>query len=225
MKKPHIIVHMMMALDGRIDCGMTAQLAGNAEYYATLAALDAPSRVTGSTTAASELAAGAAKASAPDPIGKEAFAKHQTAPAYSIIADSHGKTNWNAESNSSYPHLILTSTTVSRAYLADLDRKHISWIATGTDHVDLKRAMTLLATEFGVDRLAVVGGGTINGGFLAAGLVDELSVVIGPGVDGRTGQPALFDGLVKGSRPLALTLKAVKAYPDDAVWLRYTVNH
>lgn len=28
MNKPYIIVHMMTSVDGRIDCGMTAQLAG-----------------------------------------------------------------------------------------------------------------------------------------------------------------------------------------------------
>ena len=28
-KKPYIICHMMTSVDGRIDCGMTAQLDGN----------------------------------------------------------------------------------------------------------------------------------------------------------------------------------------------------
>lgn len=28
MKRPHIICHMMMAVDGRIDCGMTAAFDG-----------------------------------------------------------------------------------------------------------------------------------------------------------------------------------------------------
>lgn len=33
MNKPYIIVHMMTSVDGRIDCGMTAQLAGEPEYF------------------------------------------------------------------------------------------------------------------------------------------------------------------------------------------------
>lgn len=36
MSKPYIIVHMMSSIDWRIDCAMTAQLAGDSEYYSTL---------------------------------------------------------------------------------------------------------------------------------------------------------------------------------------------
>ena len=28
MKKPYMICHMMMSIDGRIDCGMTVKIAG-----------------------------------------------------------------------------------------------------------------------------------------------------------------------------------------------------
>lgn len=112
---------------------------------------------------------------------------------------------------------------MAQAYLDYLNEKGISWIAAGKKEVDLKQAMTVLNQEFGVKRLAVVGGGTINGGFLKAGLVDEVSVVIGPGVDGRRQQPTLFMGLDSDSS-LPLQLKAVKSYADGAVWLRYLVK-
>ena len=36
MKKPYMICHMMMSIDGRIDCGMTVKIAGSNEYYETL---------------------------------------------------------------------------------------------------------------------------------------------------------------------------------------------
>lgn len=51
MTKPYIVCHMMMSVDGRIDCGMTVKLAGNSEYYATLAALDVPTTLSGRRTA------------------------------------------------------------------------------------------------------------------------------------------------------------------------------
>lgn len=84
--------------------------------------------------------------------------------------------------------------------------------------------MDILATEFGIKRLAIVGGGKINGGFLNAGLVDEVSILIGPGIDGRTGQPSLFDGRPGNRQPVALQLKDVKSYEDGAVWLRYLIK-
>ena len=84
--------------------------------------------------------------------------------------------------------------------------------------------MEILADEFNIDRLAIVGGGKINGSFLEAGLIDEISILIGAGADGRTGQPSLFDGRPESSRPIALQLKDVESYEDGAVWLRYLVK-
>ncbi|WP_295731191.1 dihydrofolate reductase family protein [uncultured Limosilactobacillus sp.] len=225
MSKPYIIVHMMESIDGRIDCGMTAQLAGNTEYYATLAAIDAPTRVSGRVTAATELSDGSQfipqnKAK----IGHTAFTKNTTADQYNIVVDTQGRIRWGAENNFNFPHLIITSEEVTKEYLDDLNRQGISWIATGKGRIDLKRAMDILATKFGINRLAVVGGGRINGGFLRAGLVDEISILIGPGIDGRSDQPSLFDGLPMRDTPHALKLKNVKSYDDGAVWLRYLVQ-
>ncbi len=84
--------------------------------------------------------------------------------------------------------------------------------------------MEILADEFNINRLAIVGGGKINGGFLEAGLVGEISILIGAGADGRTGQPSLFDSRPKNSNPIALQLKDVESYEDGAVWLRYLVK-
>lgn len=56
---------------------------------------------------------------------------------------------------------------VSRDYLAYLGGLHISWIACGKERVDLARACEILASAFGVERMAVVGGGHINAAFPA----------------------------------------------------------
>ena len=58
MNKPSIIVHMMTPVDGRIDCEMTAQLAGEPEYYSTLDSLNVPTRISGRVTAETELTRG-----------------------------------------------------------------------------------------------------------------------------------------------------------------------
>ena len=51
MNKPYIVCHMMTSVDGRIDCAMTEHLPGVQEYYNTLDALDAPTRISGRVTA------------------------------------------------------------------------------------------------------------------------------------------------------------------------------
>ena len=88
----------------------------------------------------------------------------------------------------------------------------------------MKRACKILAAEFDVKRAAAVGGGHINAGFLAAGLLDEVSILIGAGIDGRGGMQSVFDGLPmeRGVTPLKLT--SVQQYGSGAVWLRYNVE-
>ncbi len=214
MIKPYIVCHMMTSVDGRIDCAMTEHLPGVQEYYDTLDALDAPTRISGRVT----------EAKTAEALGKEAFSKAADAEGYEIVVDTHGTLLWGESAEDERPLLILTSERVSKEYLAYLNGKHISWIACGKEHVDLKRACEILAAEFDVKRAAAVGGGHINAGFLAAGLLDEVSILIGAGIDGRGGMQSVFDGLPmeRGVTPLKLT--SVRQYGSGAVWLRYNVE-
>ncbi len=225
MNKPYIICHMMTAVDGRIDCAMTEHLPGVQEYYETLDALDAPTRVSGRVTAELEMAQpGIFQSDDHTTLGKEAFSKAEDAPGYEVVVDTRGTLLWEAPEEGERPLLILTSEQVSPAYLAYLDSKHISWIACGEERVDLPRACEILNREFGVARMAVVGGGHINAGFLAAGLLDEVSILMGAGIDGRGGMTAVFDGLPMDRPVTPLKLTSVQAFDSGAVWLRYAVR-
>ena len=222
MKKPYIVCHMMTSVDGRIDCAMTEHLPGVQEYYETLDALHAPTRVSGRVTAQLEMALpGSFQSKTVTPLGKEAFSKAADADGYEVVVDTRGTLLWDGAEDER-PLLILTSEQVSREYLAYLDSRHISWIACGKEHVDLPRACEILAQDFGVERMAVVGGGHINAGFLAAGLLDEVSILIGAGIDGRGGMSAVFDGLPMDRGVTPLSLASVQQYGSGAVWLRYT---
>ena len=224
MKKPYIVCHMMTSLDGRIDCAMTEQLPGVQEYYQTLEALNVPTTVTGRVTAELEMALpGDFQAKDSTPLGKEAFSKKNDAPGYEVVADTHGKLLWADAGQEEKPLLILTSQRVPREYLTYLDDRNISWIAAGKERIDLARAAELLATEFGVKRMAIVGGSAINTSFLNAGLLDEVSILIGAGIDGRGGMPAVFDNLPAAHPVSPLGLIDAQKFDSGAVWLRYSV--
>lgn len=90
------------------------------------------------------------------------------------------------------PYLIVTSEKVSKEYLDYLDRQNISWIACVKEHVDLVRATEILAEQFGVERMSIVGGPKINTAFLEAGLLDEISLLSGAGIDGRCVAVAMY---------------------------------
>ena len=65
----------------------------------------------------------------------------------------------------------------------------------------------------------------MNAGFLDAGLLDEISVMTAPGIDGRTGQPALFDGRTDSPTflPLGLTCQSCQVLDTGVIWARYAL--
>ncbi|MFR6086327.1 MAG: hypothetical protein ACLUIX_03215 [Oscillospiraceae bacterium] len=97
MNKPYIVCHMMASVDGRIDCAMTEQLPGVQEYYATLDALEAPTRVSGRVTAELEMARpGAFQSEHHTPLGRTAFSKAAEAEGYEVVVDTHGTLLWDS---------------------------------------------------------------------------------------------------------------------------------
>lgn len=222
MKKPYIICHMMTSVDGRIDCAMTSQLPGVSDYYSTLNALNTPTTVSGRVTAELEMAEpGVFIAKDNTALNKESYSKKANAKGYEIIVDTHGKLLWNNASGMEKPYLIITSEQVSKEYLNYLDEQNISWIACGKEKIDLARACKILADNFGVKRMSIVGGPAINTAFLNAGLLDEISILIGAGIDGRMEMPSVFDGRDMNYPLTHLTLSDVEKFDSGAVWLRY----
>ena len=55
--------------------------------------------------------------------------------------------------------------------------------------------------------------------------VDEVSLLIGPAIDGREGMTAVFDGRRKDREPVHMLLKDIQKFEDGAVWLRYEVKN
>ena len=225
MKRPYIVCHMMQSVDGRIACDMVDKISGD-EYYDALESLDCASHVEGKHSYQIHYCGFEEfKPQCSGSVDKERWYKASETNAYTISVDTTGVLLWDTTDNIN--RLCIVSEKTSPEYLAYLEQKGISYIATGKNGVDLPRAMEILREEFGVERLSVLGGGKINGAFLSAGLIDELSAMIAPGIDGRIGQPALFDGISDSQNflPVNLTLKDVKALPNGVIWARYEVKN
>lgn len=224
--RPYIIVHMMASVDGRIDCDMTEQIDPSDSYYDALDKLACPTQLMGRVTMQMHYADSEPfMAEDKTPIGHEAFHMAVRAEGYTIAMDSMGKLKWSDTEYDGRPLLVITSESCPKAYLDCLSLRNISWIAAGSgQRADLVKAMDILSRDFGVGRLAVTGGGHINGAFLEAGLIDEVSVMIGAGIDGRSGMSAVFDGIDDPGRPATiLNLKSVDRVTENTVWLRYTL--
>lgn len=227
MKKPYIISHMMESVDGRIDCAMTEQIDSSDSYYDALKDLDCPSQLMGRVTMQMHYAENQMyHVNDISPIGRPSLHK-ATEPSgcYTIALDTRGKLCWKSNLCDGKPLLVITSEACPGANLRALERQNISWIAVGKESIDLERAMDVLYTDFGVRRLAVTGGGHVNGSFLEKGLIDEVSIMIAPGIDGRSGMTAVFDGISPDHNgPTKLRLEKLEQLHDGIVWLRYKVQ-
>jgi riboflavin biosynthesis pyrimidine reductase len=63
-----------------------------------------------------------------------------------------------------------------------------------------------------------------NQGFLQADLIDEVSLLVVPGIDGRHHIPAVFDGASPSrNTAIPLKLKSIERRQNDALWIRYEV--
>lgn len=224
MKKPYIVCYMMTSVDGRIDCDMVGQLAGVEDYYPLLDELGLQSAISGKITAQLELAEpGKFVPKNNSPLGKDIVSKKtDSINGYTIVVDTKGTLLWKHESQYNKPHILITSKQVSQEYLSYLDEKNISYIVTGDSRIDLAAACKVLCESFGIERLGVVGGPAINTAFLDAGLLDEIIVLIGAGIDGRASFPPIFNREdTAHTSPTPLELVEAKTYNSGAVFIRY----
>lgn len=213
---------MIASVDGRIDCDMTEQIEGGDEYYEALESLNCPSMLMGRVTMQMHYAlAEPFVASDTTPIGCEKWHIACASGAYCVGIDTHGRLQWGEREFDGQALLVITDEECPKAYHDRLTEQGISWIATGRRGINLVRAMEILREEFGVERLAVTGGGHINGSLLEAGLIDQISFMLAPGIDGREGMVSVFDGIADKSRSATkLHLESVQQM-GETIWARY----
>lgn len=114
---------------------------------------------------------------------------------------------------------LLASEAASEGSLNQMQSLGARVITAGDNRVDLAVAFEQLDAA-GVDQLLVEGGGEIIFSLFESGLVDELSVFVGPLVIGGRGAPTLADGEGFVSDFPELVLTDVRRVDDGAV-LRY----
>ena len=229
--RPRIICHMAASVDGRIVVdGWPASTAAavRREYELVHASYDSDGWICGRVTmepfagglrpeteVTRERASGAAREDFRAPGDFDSFA---------FAVDPSGRLAWETNDIDGDHVVAIVSDRVSDEYLAFLRARGVSYLLAGERDTDLPLALEKIGDRFGVKTLMLEGGGRINGAMLAAGLVDEVSVLVAPTVDGRVGTPALFDLDGGGAAPRRLALELVEQRADDVLWLRYRVE-
>jgi 2,5-diamino-6-(ribosylamino)-4(3H)-pyrimidinone 5'-phosphate reductase len=120
---------------------------------------------------------------------------------------------------------VLVSQSTPRDYLEYLDRRAIGHVMAGDDRVDLSAALHELAERHGIRSVRTDSGGALNGALLAAGLVDEIGLILNPSVSGAPeGQRFVNLPQAMGDAGIPLTLVELERLDAGALWLRYAVT-
>lgn len=229
---PHIICHIMSSVDGRLQTERWTLPAGGADkaslmgtYAAIGRRLGADAWMFGKNTLREACfprrwrPADTAPASSPVP-----YVAPQSSPRLFVVADPDADILYDAPTVRGDHIAAILPESAPAAYLERLRRDGISYLFAGPAGTDLRAAMRTLAETFGVRTLSLQGGGVIDGAFLQARLLDELSLVVYPGIDGAPSAPTVFEYIGPDAHPAAgqqLSLQSVEALPGGAVWLRY----
>lgn len=216
---------MLSSVDGRIDGGALRSLIASGEYEETGAELKGDAWICGRATMQQHFAEHEPFTSVSNrPAGPQAVHVARRAQSYAISVDTLGKLRWEGGDLDGDHLICIVSERASEDYLAMLREKGISYVVSGETSVTLGRAVELLREHFGIRTLLLEGGGHINGAFLEADLVDEVSLLIVPGIDGRHGVATVFDGLSPNRNvAVPLELKSLQQRKNGTLWVRYEV--
>ena len=223
--RPYVICHMLPSIDGRIVLRDWKLKNATREYEQTAASFNADAWIIGRVSM--EPYAGKARVPARksrERIARDDFIAQHDATSYAIALDPSGKLTWRASDIDGEHVITILTESVRDDYLAFLQSKGVSYLFGGKSRIDLARVLQKLRSRFDIRTLLLEGGGKINGSFLAANLIDEVSILIGPVADGSTGTASLFDVEDQHSPARNLKLISIEKRADDFVWLRYKVR-
>jgi len=233
--RPKIICHMVSSIDGRLLPGRwTPPAAGIApgwehrHYEAVATRLGADGWMVGRKSM-QDFAKGTERPEAT--ASDELYDTHvgdRRSRDVAVAIDPHGRLHYGQD-NAGGDHIIaVIGQQVSDAYLAELQADGVSYLFAGADGTDLDVAMDVLGEAFGIETILLEGGGITNGAFLKAGLIDEISLLVYPGIDGLAGVPSIFEFLgADDDRPAAgkaLRHFGTETLEGGVVWLRYKVE-
>lgn len=223
--KPRIICHMLSSVDGRTDGDSLEAVTPEGEYEATGKQFESNAWLCGRTTMQEILGDNEPFVSgANTPAGPQPVHVARRAESYAVCVDTLGKLRWTSGDLRGDHLICIVSERTPADYLTLLREKGVSYLVAGDAAIDLAYAVEKLCEHFGIRTLLVEGGGHINGAFLQAELVDEVSILLAPGIDGRHGIAAIFDGMkLTNNLVVYLKLKSVEQRAHDTLWLRYEV--
>ncbi|WP_437799285.1 dihydrofolate reductase family protein [Sorangium sp. So ce693] len=228
--KPYVIVHMSTSIDGRtLPSRWRPERQNPAPFYDRLhEELGGDAWIVGRITGQEFAKKDAYAAHTNETFPREPWLARRDAKAFAVVIDARGKIAWGRSDIGGDPIVVILTEQVSDAHLAGLRADGVSYLFAGETELDIHLALEALNRELGVKRLLLEGGGVTNGILLRAGVVDEVSLLVCPSVDGAPGAPCLFDAAREEDGQRApvrgIELTHSQVFEGGVVWLRYRIE-
>lgn len=230
--RPKIICHMVSTVDGRLVVERWTSPSKGVEpnivtqtYEEVAGRLNGQGWIVGRKSMEPMTEGSARPTKAVEAIPRTTYIGKREGRIIAAAIDPHGKLHYGNDSIDDEHFVAVLGENVSDAYLAELREDGVSYVFAGSDGRDLAKAVDTLGNEFGIETLLLEGGGLTNGTFLKAGLIDELSLLIYPGIDGLAGVSSIFEYQgVADEKPAAgrsLRHVSTETLNGGMVWLRY----
>lgn len=221
--KPRVICHMMSSLDGRIILSRWGAKPNTKEYETTAATFEAEAWLCGRVTMEKDFTGGLAPDLKPvaEPLDRSDFVAEHGAESFAVAVVAHGKRGWESAYIDDDHVISVLTEQVPDVYLAYLREKGVSYIFGGAKELDFGVVLEKLGQLFPIRTILLEGGGHLNGSLLRAGLVDELSLLHYPVVDGAATSPTIFEQGAQPGPPRPFRLLSVEQRPEGILWLRY----
>lgn len=238
MKKPYVICHMMTSLDGKVTGDfLTAPEQEKAAdiYYEINRAYGADGYACGRVTMEGSFTGGWRPDLSPyDPSAEdwdreEDFVRKDPSGFYAVAFDPHGVLGWKSnhirdpQEDPGYHNARIVEILTRQAdpkYVAYLRDREIFYLFAGEREVDAALGLQKLSEKLGIQKLLLEGGSVLNGAFMEADLIDEISLVVCPAVADTRDKP-----LFAKSSMAAFALAQVKQWDEGVLWLNYKRNN
>ncbi|WP_263559832.1 dihydrofolate reductase family protein [Paenibacillus polymyxa] len=238
MERPKIICHMMASLDGKIigDFFGEDRTAYFIDQYEKIhTAYGSKAWMIGRISVQEHLGIGEFVAETKDVpnFPRTDYVTNNDADKYIVAVDPSGKIDWKnshiteGRESSIGDHVIEVLTEkVSDSYLANLQNLGISYIFGGKETLDFKVVVKKLKDLFSIDQILLEGGAVLNGSLLNEGLIDELSLLVLPVVDGSANSKTIFetDSALKNFKSVNFVLDDVEKLENEGLWMKYSVK-
>lgn len=234
MERPYVIYHMLTTIDNKVTGYFMRKretMVLKDYYYQMHRIFEADAFLFEETASKIHLISGQDD-SIPvyfgPPISREDYVLLNHLSPWAVIIDPHGTLPWDSDvihcNISCYNGaqlLVVLTESVSDSYLAYLRERNISYVFCGKNQLDQTMMLTKMRSQLGIRTLLLEGSISLSRQLVERDLVDELSLIVAPCIEGPEGLSA-FNVNESGTANIRHYLReSTSTLSGHGLWMRY----